>query len=205
MTSDGENKVEFEKEDHGLYSSVDPSYAVSRGLKILTTLFAWTRGVLIWSLWTPRVKKICLKKLGKIQIFVFLGTKMPISRALIGQNGRDFNTRTVGVWDKFYLIGPRRFGILWNNDFFKKRALGQPILAQIAQGSKWAILKQKRHVIRQIGGFRGRWVHFCGPFGCRMKFGIQSSGYIMVKMGGFWVTLKSSHYGLISVHYLGWK
>ena len=30
------------KEDHGLYSSVDPSYAVSRGLKILTTLFAWT-------------------------------------------------------------------------------------------------------------------------------------------------------------------
>ena len=47
----------------------------------------------------------------------------------------------------------RYFGIMI---FFKKRALGQPILAQIAQGSKWAILKQKRHVIRQIGGFRGR-------------------------------------------------
>ena len=85
------------KEDHGLYSSVDPSYAVSRGLKILTTLFAWTRGVLIWSLWTPRVKKICFKKLGKNQIFVFLGTKIPMSRALVGPNGRDFNTRTVGV------------------------------------------------------------------------------------------------------------
>ena len=165
-------------------------------------------GLIKWShmvLMDPQCFDFCAKKLGKIQIFDFLGTKMPISQALLGQNGRDFNTRTVGVWDKFYLIGPRRFEILWNNDFFKKRALGQPILAQIAQGSKWAILKQNRHVIRQIGGFRGRWVHFCGPFGCRMKFGIQSSGYIMVKMGGFWVTLKSSHYGLISVHYLGWK
>ena len=171
------------KEDHGLYSSVDPSYAVSRGLKILTTLFAWTRGVLIWSLWTPRVKKICFKKLGKIQIFVFLGTKMPISRALIGQNGRCFNTRTVGLWDKFYLICPRRFEILWNNDFFKKRALGQPILAQSAQNSKWTILKQNRLVIRQTGGNWGRWVHFCGPFECRMKFVIRSSGYIMGKMG----------------------
>ena len=37
----------------------------------------------------------------------------------------------------------------------KKWALSQPILAQIAQGSKWAILKQNRHVIRQTGGFRG--------------------------------------------------
>ena len=86
-----------QKEDHGLHSSVDASSAVSRGLKILTTLFAWTRGVLIWSLWTPRVKKICFKKLGKIQIFVFLGTKMPIARALLGPNGRNFDTRTVGV------------------------------------------------------------------------------------------------------------
>ena len=47
----------------------------------------------------------------------------------------------------------RYFGI---TIFSKKRALGQPILAQIAQGSKWAILKQNRHVIRQNGGFLGR-------------------------------------------------
>ena len=47
----------------------------------------------------------------------------------------------------------RYFGIMI---FFKKRALSQPILAQIAQGSKWAILKQNIRLICQTGGFRGR-------------------------------------------------
>ena len=87
----------FRKEDHGLYSSVDPSYAVSGALSLGERSFAWTLGTLIWFLWTPKVNKIPLKKLGKIQIFVFLGTKMPIARALLGPNGRNFDTRTVGV------------------------------------------------------------------------------------------------------------
>ena len=77
-----------------------------------------------------------------------------------------------------------------------------PISAQIAQGSKWGILKQMRLVIRQTGGFRGRRVHFWGSFGCRMKFGIRSSGYIMGKIWGFWVTLKSSHLGVVKVNLL---
>ena len=85
------------KEDHGLYSSVDPSSAISGALSLGGRSFAWTLGTLIWFLWTPKVNKIPLKKLGKIQIFVFLGTKMPIARALLGPNGRNFDTRTVGV------------------------------------------------------------------------------------------------------------
>ena len=85
------------KEDHGLYSSVDPSSAISGALSLGGRSFAWTLGTLIWFLWTPKVNKISLKKLGKIQIFVFLGTKMPIARALPGPNGQNFDTRTVGV------------------------------------------------------------------------------------------------------------
>ena len=64
-------ELDFGKEDHGLYSSVDPSSAVSGALSLGGRSFAWTLGTLIWFLWTPKVNKIPLKKLGKIQIFDF--------------------------------------------------------------------------------------------------------------------------------------
>ena len=63
----------------------------------------------------PKGFDFCAKKLGKIQIFEFLGTKMPISRALLGPNGANFDTRTVGVSENFRSLAQdvlRYFGIM---------------------------------------------------------------------------------------------
>ena len=49
----------------------------------------------------PEVLIFAQKNSGKFEFLILLGTKMPISRALLGPNGANFDTRTVGVSENF--------------------------------------------------------------------------------------------------------
>ena len=45
----------------------------------------------------PEVLIFAQKNSGKFKFLIFWAQKMPISRALLGPNGTNFDTRTVGV------------------------------------------------------------------------------------------------------------